>query len=262
MGLDPVDLGIKNMKMKIIKSLFVITFVLLILLNGNTALVHAQFLTTLYSTKDSTIVRGDIVSLENHLIVKTTQNNINNIQGIVVNRDKSIIYTSKNGVLDVLVSNQNGNIQKGDNISISKIPGIGEKLNSQGISIGTAEVSFNNSASKNYNGVAVEDILVNINVQYINSNQGTFSGILDGIGNPVLHKSLTFTQLIVIVIFTILALYFIISFFLRYTKNTISTIGRNPLGYLNIKEKIFKTIIYSMAIVVIYIILIYFILIL
>jgi hypothetical protein len=250
------------MKINIIKSIFLVILILLTISTSKIVSIHAQYLTTLYITKDSTIQKGDIVSRNNNYIVKTTNNNTNNIQGVVVNRDKNIIYTSKNGVLEVLVSNQNGNIQKGDYISISKIPGIGEKLNGQGISIGIAESSFKNSTAKNYKGVEIEDIPVSIDIQYINSNQGTFSGILNGIGNPILHKPLTFTQLIIIVVFTVLALSFIIEFFLRYTKNTITTIGRNPLGYLNIKEKIFKTIIYSIAIVVIYIILIYIILVL
>ncbi len=250
------------MRIKITKYIFLIIFILLILSKGKIIPVQAQFLSTIYTTKDNTIRIGDIVSLKNNLIVKTTQANINNIQGIVINRNKNFIYTSKNGVIEVLVSNQNGNIQRGDNISISTIPGVGEKLNGHGISIGIAQSSFKNSISKNYNGVKIESIPININIKYINSNQGTFSGILDGIGNPVLHKPLTFTQLIIIVIFTVLALYLIISFFLKYTKNTITTIGRNPLGYLNIKEKIFKTIVYSISIVILYIILTYIILIL
>lgn len=250
------------MKIKITKIIFFITCILLIFLKSNVSVIHAQYLTFLYTTKNQSIKIGDIVSLENNFIVKTTKSNINNLQGIVVGKKNNVIYTSKNDVLDVLVSNSGGNIQKGDAISISNIPGIGEKLNGSGISIGTAEASFKNSSASNYNNVLLETIPVYINVNYINGNQDTLTGVLQGIGNPVLHKPLTFIQFIIIIIATVLAICFIVLFFLKYTKNTITTIGRNPLGYHNIKKKILKTIIYSIVIVVVYIILVYIILIL
>ena len=229
--------------------------------------IHAFALSITYSNNKSGIIVGDIVSTSiNDSISKTDISNSYNTLGVVTDTNGGITV-SNTGIHEVYVSNQNGNISKGDEISPSQIPGVGRLDNTQNISIGEALSSFsgNSKGAIKEDGFYVGKIIVAINIHYQANNAGTASldGILYSIGAPLIGRPITVIQFIIITLITLGTFVFAGISFVRSSINAIELTGRTPLSKDKILKKFlkqtgFSALLIILAIIISYIIIVYF----
>jgi hypothetical protein len=134
----------------------VVALILLIFISTKIDSTGAQTVTQGFGSSQN-LQRGMIVSLladsgEDNQITATTKDTAEDAYGVVVNANDSPVTLSQEGQqyfvatvghFETLVSNQNGNISKGDYITISSVPGIGMKAGDKDpIAVGRALVDF------------------------------------------------------------------------------------------------------------------------
>lgn len=127
------------------------------------------------------------------------------------------------------VSAINGNIEEGDFITSSTIPGVGQKAQESGFIIGKALQSYANSDPQ-----AIGKILVSVKPQYtvaLASGKGInlFKNIQKAAAAPFLSPLTSLRYLLAVAVTTVsFTLGFI--FYGRMTKTGIEALGRNPLA--------------------------------
>lgn len=122
------------------------------------AVAAAQTISQSYGA-DSDLQRGMIVGLtgaDRSKVEALASGRSRDIVGVVVSETDSAIsltgetrevYVASSGTFEVLVSDQNGSIEKGDYISLTAVEGVGGKANdTQPITVGRALESFNSSS--------------------------------------------------------------------------------------------------------------------
>ena len=117
-----------------------------------------------YSTTDSVSI-GSIVSLKSNStdqVSAATTDNANSILGVVINDANSLLSLSSadskqvqvgtSGIIEVLVSDINGDIKQGDSITSSSISGVGMKatVNTKVVGIAQESLTSSNSANQSY----------------------------------------------------------------------------------------------------------------
>lgn len=187
---------------------------------------------------DSEIQIGDIVSLKGNGTVRSNYSYDKNIIGVIA--DKPIIVFGKKttttasvvlyGETLTKVNDSNGKIKKGDFITSSEKPGVGQKATQSGFVVGKAMEDLQNKEGL---------ILVYIQPQEINfeTSKSLFSeiiqGFMSGIKNPETAPE------IIRYLFALLigGGSFIIGFFsfIKALREGINAIGRNPLAKRNIQ---------------------------
>lgn len=128
----------------------------------------------------------------------------------------------------VLVSSINGNIKKNDFITTSAFPGVGQKVNRNGMVLGTALEDYSNSNQR-----ATGKILVNVNPHFAASFADNKTNILEVLRNASDPTTLTqLTSLRYVLAAGIVLLTFGIGFiyFGRVTSSGVEALGRNPLA--------------------------------
>lgn len=210
---------------------------------------------------------GNIISNKDGKYVLSREPFDQEIYGVVVpnstitltssNEQKTLVL--RNGEAQVLVSNSNGQIKKGDYITSSNIPGVAQKADKSGFVVGRALQDF----QEEQESIKLIWVLVEPRFAYINNTTKTNllealkSGALSPLLNPV--ESLRYILAVLIVAST-----FIIGFstFGKTSGRTIEALGRNPLAQGSIKAAMIFNIILSFGIMLIGLALAYLILVL
>jgi hypothetical protein len=149
----------------------------------------------------------------------------------------------------VLVSTINGSIKKGDYITSSTIPGVGQKATGVGNTIGIAEDNF--SATSKY---MLKKIPVAINIHYVSTGTNETS-------NAVLYSNSkqitiaeqveTFLRYVLAVLIVIITFVISLKLINKTTNKGIEALGRNPLASRQIYVGIAFNI--SVVLVILYI---------
>lgn len=201
-----------------------------------------------YPVEDKEAEVGDILSKGPNGLVRSSKVGDPNLFGVVV-KEATIIFNKKTpdsllvateGEVFVKVTNKNGEIKKGDFITSSEIPGVGQKMTESGMALGIALEDFNQEKG---------EILVSLGIQYVS---------IPGIGaKPKLRD---FLKLIIsslekpenfpVVLRYIFALFvaggtFLLGFLftVRTMQKGIEAIGRNPLARRSIHIAIFLNLV-------------------
>lgn len=191
------------------------------------------------------------------------------IYGVIVeNSSMSLLDTldsqarlvMQTGEAQVLVSNSNGEIKKGDYITSSSTPGVGRKADKTGYVLGKAMEDF---ITSNGNEPGLVWSIIEPKTAYINNNMKTNlldslrSGALSPLLNPV--ESLRYMLAALIVAAT-----FIIGFstFGKSSGRGIEALGRNPLAQGSIRTAMVFNMILSFGVMLIGLALAYLILVL
>ncbi len=214
------------------------------------------------------IKTGSIVAHKGSEYVPTKEPFDTELVGVIVeNSSISLVDPAQNpshlvmqaGEAQVLVSTSNGDIKRGDYITSSTIPGVGQKADKTGFILGKATEDFVANGS--------EPGLVWATIEpknaYINNNMKTNlldalkSGSLSPLLNPV--ESLRYMLAALIVAAT-----FIIGFstFGKSSGRTIEALGRNPLAQKSIKTAMIFNMILAFGVMLIGLALAYLILVL
>ncbi|MHB8443497.1 MAG: hypothetical protein ACYDAS_03990 [Patescibacteria group bacterium] len=171
----------------------------------------------------------------------------------------NMIPIIQSGTINVYVSNLNGKITKGDLVTSSIVPGVGEKNTNTGMVIGVANASFSkNNILKtetiNVKGkkttISIEKIPVLLSFQeYYNNNalQSQFNGFLPNF----IKKGVSFVNIIIAIIIVLMGFVIFLIGTLSSLRQLMGAMIRNPTS---------KRLAINSAIIVIFILLIIFIL--
>ena len=218
--------------------------------------------TQTFSISDTDVVEGDIVSNTESGIIRSKLSYDNRILGVVqtnplvVFRDinKEELPVVRQGTAYINVTNLNGNINKGDFITSSEIPGKGQKAILSGYVLGTAleplaatastQISYNN---REYSSGQVP---VALRIEYASITGTRFpSQLLEQIITGLLKNIVSQDQLVQLIKYLIALLVFVstlIFSFLTFSKvitKGIEGLGRNPLARNSIQLSIILNII-------------------
>ncbi|MEI7674409.1 MAG: hypothetical protein WCI60_01615 [bacterium] len=206
-----------------------------------------------YSSSQN-IQTGYLVSLDttnSQTVDPASVNNVNNLAGVVINRNSSnisfngpgsTIEVGTSGVYNADVSTINGNISKGDKITASIIEGVGMKATNATRIVGVALQSFNSNSSN-----AVKETITGQKTIYagqipINISIGDYSGQpIAQSTNPTIrpfqnffaktiNKNVNQNQTLIAMVLILVCLVVALSLILISTVVSIRSIGRNPLA--------------------------------
>ena len=155
------------------------------------------------------------------------------ITGIIAPNRIPVIQS---GTIDVYVSNINGNIQKGDLITSSIVPGVGEKNTNTGMIIGIANTGFSknsiikketiNVKGKNIN-ISIEKIPVLLSFQKYYGNN-TLQNQLNGFLPNFIKKGVSVVNIIIAIVIILGGFIIFLIGTLSSLKQFMNAIMRNP----------------------------------
>ena len=266
---------LRKLKEKItLKRIFSLTALLALVFLTTTAFSGAQTITQGYSS-DSLLQRGTIVSLVLDDAKKVEPSSLDNderMQGVIVSANDATFtlssedektFVATNGRFDVFVSNENGVIQGGDYITISRVAGIGMKAGeSEPYIIGKAVENFDGETNVlsttdiDDNGitkkVSIGRIMVDIGVAgnpLLKPSRAALPGFLQKAAETVAGRSPVNPIRVYISMFILLTAA-IVAGILLYSgvKSSLISIGRNPLSKKSITKGIVQVIMTSILI--------------
>lgn len=214
---------------------------------------------------DSALQNGTIVQLTGGGTAKVSpasSKNPNQMYGVTVDPHNltltisnsaiaNQVYVATSGTYEVLVSNQAGAVKAGDYITISAIDGVGMDAGTDGTTVfgraaagfdgknnavGTSTLKLSNGASQT---VGLGIIPVAINIQRNPNEKSTKANLpkaLQRIGQAVAEKPIGPLRIYLSLIITGLSIIVAIVTLYSGIRNSIISIGRNPLG----KKAIFR----------------------
>jgi len=235
---------------------------------------NAQTITQGYAS-DSSIQRATIVSLvldDAKKVEPTSLDNDERMHGVVVSQndapftlssEEEKTFVATKGRFEVFVSNENGPIQVGDFIAVSRVAGIGMKAKDlEPYIIGKAISGFDGETAVLSNTtiedggeqkkVAIARIQVDIGVSgnpLLKPTQANLPGFLQKVAETVAQKS-PINPLRIYISLVILIASTAVASILLYSgvKNGLISIGRNPLTKKSITKSLLQVIMTSIII--------------
>jgi hypothetical protein len=220
------------------------------------AVDHATAISTLsqgYLTSDK-VSLGSIVSLEKNSsdhVSAATITNVSNMLGVVVSDGNSLLSLSDgqanqiqvvtSGVIDVLVSDINGQIKQGDQITASPISGVGMKATSNVKVIGTAQAdvrsattskqTYKDKAGANHQVTLGQvPILVNVAYFYKQPEKTLIPSAVQSIANALAGKAVSAVPILISMGIFLITLIVVVSIIYSMIKSSIISVGRNPMS--------------------------------
>ncbi len=220
-------------------------------------------------TASVNIPAGSLVALQQgsgSQIVPADSNNIENLLGVTIASQASLVNLNSNngntavvtsGNALVLVSNINGDINKGDSLTASPIAGVAMKATAPGKIIGTATNSFSNAQATsrqnivNKKGessevalgqVSATILIGNFQNQPTLTNNGVIAAV-QAVATSTTGKSISTARALLALLVLLIAV--AISILILYTAvaSSIRSIGRNPLSRHSILQSLIQVII-------------------
>lgn len=206
-----------------------------------------------YSTTDK-LAPGSIVSLEDNSadhIKGTSTNNVNGILGVVINSDSSLlsltnskegqVQVATSGVVQVLVSDINGPIAQGDQVTASPIKGVGMKATSNVKVVGIAQegLTKKNSSTESYKDkegqtktVQVGQIPVVINVSFFfkQPEKTLIPSAMQNVANAFAGKKVDTLPIMVSLGIFLVTIIVVVSIIYSMIRSSIISVGRNPMS--------------------------------
>jgi len=218
------------------------------------AVAMAETLISQSYTADTAVPAGSIVSL-----VKDTQNqvsaskpaNVSGILGVVIDGDnsqvtltsdqKNQVQVATSGLEQVLVSDINGNIKSGDQITASPISGVGMKATASTKVVGSAQDDFPNSTAKSeqykdkdgkQQSVKLGQIpvLVNASYYYKQPDKTIIPAALQNLANSLAGKTVEALPILISAAIFIVTLIVVVSIIYAMIHSSIISVGRNPMA--------------------------------
>lgn len=215
--------------------------------------VHA--ITTLsqgYTTADKLSV-GSIVSLKNNTIdevVGATSDTVDSIIGVVINDGSSLLTLSNgqanqvqvatSGIVSVLVSDINGEVHKGDQLTASPIKGVGMKATSNSKVVGIVQGDPINSGDKqNYTDdqgnkeeitLGQASILVNVTYYFQQPEKTLIPAAIQNLANAMAGKKVDTLPILISAAIFLVTLIVVVSIIYSMIHSSIISVGRNPMS--------------------------------
>ena len=211
--------------------------------------ISQQFLTS------DNLSLGALVSLKDNStedVEAASTSNTNNLIGVVITSGSSPITLSTNqanqvqvatsGVVPVLVSNINGSISVGDQITASPIVGVGMKATSNTKVVGIAQgdlSSSGNSQQQSYTDKAGQKhtvilgqvpVLVNVAYYFKQPDKTLIPSALQNLANTVAGKPVNTLPIIISAVIFIVTLVVVMTLIYTLIHGSIISVGRNPMA--------------------------------
>lgn len=205
-----------------------------------------------YATNDS-LPLGSIVSLQKNSsdhVVATTTDTVGTILGVVINTGSSLLTLSNgednqvqvatSGTVSVLVSDMNGPISEGDEITASPIKGVGMKATSNAKVVGIAQGDPSNSSDKqSYTDsqghkhsitLGQVDTLVNVSYYYKQPDKTLIPSAIQNLANALAGKTAGTLPILISAAIFITTLIVVVSIIYSMIRSSIISVGRNPMS--------------------------------
>jgi hypothetical protein len=236
--------------------------------------VSASALTTLSQgfTSSSSLPLGAIVSLQNNStdhVEAASVANVNSILGIVIDGNNSLLSLSSgqaaqvqvanSGIVQVLVSDLNGAIAQGDQITASGINGVGMKASTNVKTVGIAQGSFPNSTASHQSysdkqghkhDVVLGQIPVQIAVSYFfkQPDKTIVPSAVQNVANALAGKSVSSVPILVSGAIFLITLIVVMTIIYSMIRGSIISVGRNPMSQSAIYRDIIQLSVLVLAI--------------
>ncbi len=207
------------------------------------------------TVSDKDIQDGDIISSTQEGYKRTVSAYDPQIFGVISKRPAVYLSDTTSptdlpvisvGQARVRVTTQNGNIQRGDFITSSTIPGVGQKARDNGYVIGTADQDYSNNDTKK-----VGIILVTLHPHFAKLSNDITRNLWNTatLGfTAALETPLGFVRYVVSGTIALLSFFFGFRFFARSSNRGVEAIGRNPLAKQAILLSVFINSMVTIAI--------------
>lgn len=248
------------------------SWLITVLLSCIIATFSAQAITSIsqsYKTED-TLSIGSIVSLKSGTsdeVIAATSNNVDAILGVVINDNDSILSLENDGIntvkiatselVSVLVSDINGEIKQGDQITASPIKGVGMKATSNTKVVGVVQGSpINSSQVQTYtDSEGVEQkitlgqasALINVAYFYKEPEKTIIPAALQNIANAMAGRTVETLPIIISSIIFIITIIVVASIVYSMIRSSIISVGRNPMS----QSAIYRDVIQLSALVLV-----------
>ena len=229
---------------------------------------------------DKTIPLGSLVALDGDSadkIIPADTNSVKNLIGVTINDSSPLVLTSGNsnsalvatsGIAPTLVSNLNGEIELGDQITASPIAGVGMKATTNTKIIGVAQSQVSGKKTETVTADGHEEkievgeirLLVSVGYHYQEPEKTLIPTALQNIANAMAGKKVDPLPIIISLIIFIVTMIIVISLVYSIVRSSIISVGRNPLAqsavYRNaIQMSVLVLAIIAVATVAIYLVL-------
>lgn len=222
-----------------------------------------------YQTESAVSV-GSIVSLKDNStteIVPSSSSTVDNLIGIVINAGSALLALSggtnsevqvaTSGTVDVLVSNINGDVEKGNHITASPILGVGMKAtdNIRIAGIAQADLTEVNGRYETYtDDQGIEEqvlvgqipIIVNVSYYFKEPDRTIIPSALQNLANALAGKEVSTLPIILSSAVFLIMLVVVASIIYSMIHSSIISVGRNPLS----QSAIYRDLIQVSALVI------------
>lgn len=217
------------------------------------AVSAASTITQGYTAKED-LALGSIVSLENNTsdqVIAASSKNVDNILGVVVNADSSPILITNgqesqvqvatSGIAPVLVSNINGEIRQGDQITASPIKGVGMKAtsNTKVVGIAQGEPRNNTKSPQSYTDeqgnkqqIILGEVPVMLGVAYYfkQPEKTIIPSAVQNVANAIAGKTVNTVPILISAGIFVITMIVVVSIIYSMIRSSIISVGRNPMA--------------------------------
>lgn len=206
-----------------------------------------------YLTEDK-LSLGSIVSLQSNSadrVNAATSTNVESILGVVINDGNSLLSLSRgeasqiqvatNGIVQVLVSDINGEIVQGDQITASPISGVGMKATDSIKVVGIAQGDLKDNRGskqtiKDKSGkeqtvtLGEVPVLVNVSYYFKQPEKTVIPSAIQNVANALAGKAVRPLPIIISLSIFAVALLTVVSIIYSMIRSSIISVGRNPMA--------------------------------
>ena len=220
---------------------------------------------------NETIPVGSIVSLEqgsSDRVAAASATTSDSIVGVVVNDGSSPIslnsgavnqvQVATSGVVPVIVSDVNGDIQQGDQITASNIKGVGMKATSNTKVVGVAQGPMTGKHKQKVKDDQGEEqevtlgqlpALVSVSYHYKTPDKTIIPAALQNVANTVAGKKVDSLPIIISTVIFVVMLITVVSIVYAMIRSSIISVGRNPMAQSAVYRDIIQLSLLVLAII-------------
>lgn len=223
---------------------------------------------------------GSLVSLDGNSTDRVTPadtKTVKNLIGVTINDSTPLTLTTSDsnsslvatsGIAPTLVSDLNGEIELGDQITASPIAGVGMKATTNTKIVGIAQSAMTSKKSEDVtiDGKAQKielgeiSLLVSVGYHYQEPEKTLIPPALQNIANAMAGKKVEPLPIIISLIIFFVTMVIVVSLIYAIVRSSIISVGRNPLAQSAVYRNAIQLSVLVLAIVAVAIVAIYFIL--
>lgn len=220
---------------------------------ATTSVKAVTYISQSYATTEK-LSLGSLVSLKNNSsdeVIAADTNSVDNLLGVVISSTNSLMSLSSGGnnqvqvattgTIQVLVSDVNGAITRGSQITASQISGVGMKAtnNTRVIGISQGDLASSSTKSETYTDKAgvkhtvklgQVPVLVNVSYFFKEPDKTIVPAAIQNVANAVAGKSVSTLPILVSAAIFIVTLIVVVSIIFAMINSSIISVGRNPMS--------------------------------